>query len=297
VKTFLKKWVTKFLLVCAFASCFAVAPCHGNSLLDKDGNPTPPLRDLIDKIGGDRRWSTEEINDFLQEKFFSKECGERWKIEKLIDDERWPELEPIFASLGMINPVKPLADHYHYVVCMGQSVPMMRMQLQFVKNLQTAGLLNFKRIVFLCSNRTLNGQFEGTDPVYLRAEHESAAAKVLLNEYFPRRSTPWTVITVSTSGKSKHINTQDTICQWLKTRPRISSVLMVSNNPFIPYQFETFYGELQRQGWFQRGGSLDFCGNSIVQKYSENNRTSIMLDNVARTLYTEIRNCAHCCEK
>ncbi|MDR0428681.1 MAG: hypothetical protein LBG86_01445 [Puniceicoccales bacterium] len=281
MKTSIAYWFKKFLFAGILFLNFSQIPCHGYGLVDQNGCPGLPLRRLMVAIGGDENWNLATINSHLEKNFFqcSRRNGEQ--LCNLMEELQWEDLEPIFHEMGMIDAIRPLASHYHYLIIFGESIPLMRMQLQFIRELQNANQVYFDRVIFLENWQESSDTTNGIEKK-MKGEHD--AAKNLLKEYFPRGTVPWKII-------SKNPRRQDgAIHQWLKSRPKAASALMVGSNPYIFSQLEPLRGALKQCGWFQRKGSLDFCGNGMIDVYGDANRIFILMNGVARTLREEMNN-------
>lgn len=275
------------LSVALFLLLFSILPGKANTLLDPQGNPFPDFCFLMEALGVSSNKSPREFNDYLQNHFLRHSTEERWEMRSSPYEKYWEKALPFFERLGFVSPIFPERGDYDYVLFNGQSIPMMRKQLDFICRLQSQGLM-FKKAFFLCSDRPLNEKIDGSDPIYEHVSTESEAARLLIREFLPNVVTE--VISVPCEPATRRRpNTRNTVNAFLDRNVPPGMALIVSNNPFIPYQYETFFNAFIDGGWFQRGGGLDCCGDSIVHSYHAPNRMAVMLDNLARVMYTEIQ--------
>lgn len=265
------------------------AGLFGETLINDHRQLNPALGELAGLL--DIRWdfTIDAVNDYMQQNFLRRPNEERYSLPAGKFESFWSDALPIFDRLNMISAIEPAQKHYAYLVFNGQSVPMMRNQIRYILEREKNGLA-FDSIYFICGDRPLVREIDGEDPLFTSVKTESEAAEKLLAEYFPERRESWKVVAAPMKGAGLRPNTRDTVQAWLAHEaPMPASVLLVSNNPFIPYQYETFYNELLSSDWFQRGGTLDACGDTVIWNYANRfeNRMAIMLDNLARLFYTE----------
>lgn len=258
------------------------------TLIDRQNHPSDDLMQLFQTLSIPMENDPAAINDYMQTHFLRKSTEERWEMSPSIYESHWEEILPIFQRLGMADPIPPSQSHYHYVILNGQNIPGMQKQIEYLLNLWNRGDLTFDHVVFLTGQRPL-AIVDGNDSLFSQAATESEAAQILSETYLTPKGISWEIIAAPMhSASGKRPTTEDTIQAWLESSPRPDSVLMISINPFIPYQFETFHNNLARAGWFSRGGTLEGCGDSLLAHYRGNNRLAILLDNLARIFYTEM---------
>jgi hypothetical protein len=81
-------------------------------------------------------------------------------------------------------------------------------------------------------------------------------------------------------GEKARPNTADTYYSWLATKPTAGSVVAFSNQPFVPYQ------QLVGEGILPNDFYLETVGVAAPSDI----RVSILLDNLARTLFQLLAN-------
>jgi hypothetical protein len=224
----------------------------------------------------------------MQKHFLRPPTRERHTTEPSPFEFLGDAIVPFARKLGMVDPVIPPKGGYDYLLLMGQSVPMMRSQLEFARRLESSGHARFKKIISLTGLRPLCVGIDDSDPLFLSCKNESEASRCLVEHYFSDRLKSCTFVISPMHRDGSRANTRDTVLRWLQSMPPVGSILMISTNPFIAYQARVLCGELTRADWFIRGGTVTPSGLSIVLDYVGDNRVAILLDNLARLLYTEL---------
>ncbi|OHS93738.1 hypothetical protein TRFO_11505 [Tritrichomonas foetus] len=253
-------------------------------LLTKDYELSSSFTKLLRFIEADHIHTVEEAFEYTQSKFIRKNGTERNQMPPNPFEDRFNELAPILDEINMLNSI-PATGHYKYLCFNGQSTPMMRRQLEFIKRQEN---LTFDHIIFATGDRELSSMDDADDlyKLYEKGEilYEADAAQLLVDEYYPNDDRI-VIRGVDKDPTLRRPNTRSTVVTWMDMKPEPGSILMVSNNPFIQYQYITWYNVLKENKWFENGGSLEMCGDCV--KRSNVNKVAVILDNIARTLYVE----------
>ncbi|OHT00310.1 hypothetical protein TRFO_07973 [Tritrichomonas foetus] len=258
---------------------------NGHILLNSDLSLRPGLFNLFKRLNVLGITTAKEANKYAQENFLRPAGVERQMQLPHQLESKFDEIAPILDSMYMISAISA-SGHFRYLAFNGQSLPQMRRQAEFIKKMKN---LEYDEIVWVTGARNLKAIYDAEDPLFGKLKDEAESAQYLLKTYFPHKKSK--VLNATLDGNDKYLvrpNTKTTVDAWMKTNPEPGSILMVSNNPYIGYQYLTWYGVLQKNGWFEKGGSLSMCGDS--QNEDKRNRLAVILDNVARTLYTELSN-------
>lgn len=281
------KYFFSFLLL-GFLPLFG-GMLFGETLINNSRQLNPALAELANLL--EIRWdfTIPSVNAYMQQNFLRRPTEERYSVSAGKFEALWSDALPIFDKLNLVSAIAPERKHYAYLIFNGQSIPMMRNQIKYILEQEKNGL-TFDSIYFLCGDRPLIREIDGEDPLFSSVQTESEAAQKLMMEYFSDSLHTWKIIAAPMNADGHRPNTRDTVQTWLAVEAIVpGSILMVSNNPFISYQYETLYNALLAIEWFQRGGSLDACGDTVIWNYANRfeNRMAIMLDNLARLFYTE----------
>lgn len=254
-------------------------------LLTENFELSPEFKNFFEflKLDPNEYDTVEHANEYCQKHFVRPKNVERNNIPPHKLDSKYDQLEPYFNSLQMIEAIPP-SGQYKYLIFNGQSLAQMRRQMEFITKHKKS--FSYEKIVFAAGERVISNIDEG-DPLYGREDVklETDGAHLLLDQYFPGEN--GLVVHATTKGTNLvRPNTQSTIIEWMKTNPEPGPILMVSNNPFIGYQYLIWFKSLSEYGWFEKGGTLNMCGDSI-RKYRKN-KVAVTLDNIARELFVEI---------
>ncbi|MDR2030169.1 MAG: hypothetical protein LBP65_01740 [Puniceicoccales bacterium] len=270
------------LLGCCVPSMLA-----GLSLLNSDGQPRDELLAVGRLLGLEWGTTASSINAHAQRHLLRPASLERHRMADSPYEGLWDDLQPLLAKLGMLQPVDPPPGHYDYLILLGQSIPMMRSQAEFIRRYLDSGVVSHGQLAFLCGRRPIDPTIDGPDPLTAIVADEAAAAQLLLAKYFSQNGQAM-LVAVPMHPNGSRPNTRDTVRAWLaQQRPRPGSVLLVSTNPFIPYQLETVRGELA-MAWPAGTYAVAACGDGVHRLANRSNRVAILLDCLARQLYTEL---------
>jgi len=259
------------------------------------------------QIAGYRGESTPEaLNVYAQTHFLRKAGAERWEMKSIHEDKR-EHLLPYLEELKVLQDIYPLKSFYDHVLILGATVSSMRKRVATLEDLWRSGV-RFKNIYFLVGTRPLDPKVEGEEVLYdprkseipfragwrpspQRPQTEDGAAKLVWDQVISDKELrEKTIQYISASevkdiksGKMRRANTADTIRAWISLNPEPGSVLIISNNPYIPYQYATVSGILRHHGFV--GEQIDAAGQG-----DRNTPVAVHLDNLARWLYTELHN-------
>jgi hypothetical protein len=161
------------------------------------------------------------------------------------------------------------------------------------------------KIFFLTGSRPLN-EYVDTDNIGAKLEKnglpptEEFAARSLWDEYFGKM--PCEFVNVDQDrelhkapDELKRANTKDTIEKLLRKSNLVpGKMLAISTNPFISFQHNVLRNQLEKVSWFLHGGTLETVGPCVdidwyCHALGKQNCANILLDNVARCAYEEIK--------
>lgn len=262
------------------------------------------LHEIFKILGVKLDKSYTAMNNYAQTHWLRKKKQERWQMGTSKYDDKFQLVKPHLRAIGFIDDVKPKTKQPDHVLVLGATISRMRNRAQYLFHLVDTGQLTPKKITFLVSDRKLDKNIEPTsvllDSKYIRhswqkplnlPKTESEAAKFIWNQ-LPKpacmKGIPVKFITTHTLIKKGHRSrpsTGDTINTWLKTKPKVGSIVAISNNPYVPYQYQTTKPILMRHAWFENGGTLEVVG----AKADSHLKMGPLLDNVARYIYSIIQ--------
>lgn len=240
----------------------------------------------------------EILNNLIEEKNLSEiytifqkygrsENQERWQLGKLHENKK-TLLLPLFKKLGIIEEVLPQLKVYRAIIILGGAVSRMRARVHFLEKLWTEGVRS-QQILFLVGERPLSTELnEEKDP--FSREHSSIpfrpqwlpsrkqvkteadvvpvvwdqiiSREDLRNREFQVFSTPF--VKDEETLKMRRPDTADTIQTWIaRESPHEGPYLVISNNPFIPYQNEVVRAVFEKEGLLEKA-SLETAGPAAL---------------------------------
>jgi hypothetical protein len=290
-------------------------------VLNKKGAPLPEVTRIfekfIPKLGPTP--SLTELNKLAQKDFLRPAKTERLSKEAIVHYKKLcaplslktqDEIMDGFRKIGDIDPVYPLTTEPNYVLIQGSTISDLRERIMFLASLvnkKKIALLPETKIVFLLGDRDL---------------FKSETKEILLNPAPFKQSEDWTVpktlprneldlgefawkqldLPPVLKGKSPlfvkapkkpgapRAQTEDCVRKFLEQQdiPVHSRFMIISGNPFIYYQKRVTELVFKKLGYANKGFVFEAVGNAPdVNKFDKCITIGILMDNLARTLYTE----------
>lgn len=260
-------------------------------ILNPDGTPSRPLKELFKILELPVPATAKEMNEVAQKKFLRPKDKERWQMEDRFENKRVPLLRH-FQKWGMIGAVAPRSKQYDAFLILGATVDTMRQRILYLQAFWQKGARP-KSIVFLCGDRPLDFSIE-KEALKLKGspktEFEAATAlwqSLIVEKDLREHPVHFIKVPLSTNsktGEKKRPNTRDTVLAFLATTPKAGKYLAFSNNPYIVYQDLVFRRVLEEKGLTGSNVYLETVGPA-----AEEPKMSVLLDNIARSLYEDIR--------
>lgn len=267
--------------------------------------PTHKLIQLLRYAGMDLSNESEstliKINDWAQNNLIRK--GERWEEQTRRFEELKPLITPLLNELGFIHAAHPRFKQYQGALVHGALFSTVRMRVHFLIEEWKQGV-RFTDLYFLSGERPLDSDRENkeafltdqTSPLKIRKDWpgikempktECEMMQMVWEQAEIPEEMREEVTTHFINAPMKknpalshplRPNTQDTVEEWLKASPLYGRYLAVSNGPYIPRQdliTKTISGKT-------------FEIDTIGPETSEKTTIAIILDEVARLIYTQI---------
>lgn len=267
-------------------------------IVDKKGHPSPVLKELLEKCGIQHDGTLKTIVEQTQKAFLRPADKERWEIgwETKLNPETANNL---FDKLGLIKEVKPSDQQYDYALLMGAIASTVRTRLNYLATLFKNGI-HFKKIIFLGGARPLDTELESEfilynpdvtryplNPAWQKPSKLPKTEIEMMRMLYEQmdlssefRAIPVRFIDTpmqqNPNGTIRRPNTADTIKEWLTTKPKHGSVLVISNQPYIGYQ------DVIVRTFLPSEFKIDSAGSASKQK-----KQTIYFDSIARWLYQE----------
>ena len=270
--------------------------------LTNDKSVTPSLVKMMQALGYQGNEDLVELNTYAQQNLLRSAKVERWNVhdEPTVNKHRKIILKTI-KDLGFFEEVSPDTNlTYENVLILGASVARMRSRVAFFQDLTSKGL-QYKNIYFLTGERPLDPKIEDETSLYTPGANktfrkewikpdkaprtESAGARLVWEQLIGDAIKPPIYVDVPMKKEGRP-STVDTINAWLNKKPTMGRTLIVSNNPYIPYQHAVVLGALIDKG-FMKPQDIQFFKTVGPSTKPENERLRVLLDNIARTLYGE----------
>lgn len=282
---------------------FFMTYCSGKSfeLIQADGTICKPLKKILKLTGIVHNGTIEDIVQQTQKAWLRKSGTERWQIEDKYEELR-EELLPLFNKLETLETIYPQNSIYDYCIVFGSLVDNIRNRLAYALELWNQGI-RFKKLIFLVGQRPLDPNLESEAilydyhnsnlPIrpewqkpYILPKTETDAAKMVFEQaYLPNDFTKTVSIEfIDATGKITlediftRPTTADTISTWLATNPAPGTILAISHQPYVGYQYTVAILLIPKIF------SLEVIGKKVT---NEELKIAIMLDNLARWLYAE----------
>jgi len=260
--------------------------------------------------------SLQHLNDIAQVVFL-RPAGMERKDFKAYTKKFLPYTDQtvfdLFTSMGDIHTVYPQKEVYPYILFNGSTVENMRQRLKTLVDFVEAKKIHIPpetKIIFLTGERDLfpeenEAQLMDTDPLepdpawekpaILPVTEDQAAQWIWSQSKLPDslRNASITFVRAKKKPDGKRPTTFDTVQTWINEyQPKPGACLSISSQPFVYYQEATTYGLFKKAGLLEKGFSVEGVGlgvdNESLDYFREH--IAIVLDNFARTIYTEVQN-------
>ncbi|MBA3813614.1 MAG: hypothetical protein H0X26_03855 [Alphaproteobacteria bacterium] len=293
------------------------------AVLNKNGTPLPEVTRIFEKFTPDLgpTPSLAELNKIAQKDFLrpakterlSKKAIEHYKAlcsplslqdqNEIIDD---------FRKIGDIEAVYPLYSKPNYILIQGSTISSLRERIMFLASLvetEKIALLPESKIVFLMGDRDLF-DYETKAVLLNPAPFKERAVwqkpeKLPANECdlgelaweqldlpSPLREKTPIFVRAAKKPDAPRAQTEDTVREFLEKNnlPKKSRFLVISGNPFVYYQKKVTELMFKKLGYSNKGFSFESVGDGAdVNKYNKCIAIGMLMDNLARTLYTETK--------
>lgn len=282
--------------------------------ITKEGNPTPPLIELL-KLDGlyEENDTLADIVQKTQEKWVAVFQGrgnkERTDLQDTTEQQEVREkVEAIARSMGLFAQRKPALAHYDYGVCLGSFLDGVRMHLRQLVRAWEDGV-RFDSLVFLTGERYLRknpGQQDDLEklkdqsqsplpfkqgwnfPESAKVETEYDMVKIIWDQIqLPKDMAEAledkVVFVNAPRGSQERPSTKDTYELWLKEfNPPPGTVLAAS------YPMLWTYQQLAGENVLGRNYPLDTIAPAVTEKELDRHKhaiVSLVHDTVAKCLY------------
>lgn len=287
-----------FLFVFTGSISFVSSSPNLNHCIFSGEQPSHALLQLLDFLDLQHDGTLQGIVDVTQKKWLRAQNKERWEIDEQSSANLSQEIYLLLDELGMFRECVPSNLNYDCAVVFGATLPTFRQRLAYLVKQWKEGV-RFKSIVFLCGLRPLqhsketsfdlldenNGvlpfRSDWAKPKNL-PQNEAEMAKFVFDQAeLPDQLRRLPVDYIATldqpnaDGTFRRANTKDTLVQWIATDPFCSSILFVSNQPFIGYQAAIVQNLLPQTYVYETIGAGSPYPSSIA----------VCLDTLARWLY------------
>lgn len=247
-----------------------------------------PITEIFSLLGLKNAYSLEDLNN-LGQKYLLRQAGtERWQIKQQaqnLDDA----LKDKFNALNFIkeiNPPSPFRD-YNYIIITGATHKTTQKRINYTANYiqqenehnkaTSNTKQNCPKLAILTGSRPLNPLKEDLS----LGATEAAMIETLIKDS-PLKDYPYVIVDAPMKKDNKggliRPNTDDTIYEWLKYNPTPGKCLIISSQPYIQRQEKVFQTLLPQTFKIEAAGPE-----------TKNISSAIFLDELARTLYQEVK--------
>lgn len=296
-----------FLLACSFSQA---------KIVDEQGKIVPVVWDIMNYFRDASQECSHDLtalNDYAQKKFLRPKGAERLDKEaishykqlcKTLSVGQKEKLLNIFDTLGYVDTVYPRYKEYDFICIQGSTVPTMRQRVMFLARLVNEKKLTITphtQIVFLAGERKLfssetpevlldTSPWEANplwqEPDTLPLDEKEAALWVWEQLNLPPalREKPIVLINGKKRAGESRAQTIDAALEWVTMEAVRGKVLMISSNPYIPYQ-ETVMKCVVKKA--NKEGIIDIegCGCQTLGKVDIDVKLGLVLDTFARELH------------
>ncbi len=297
--TYLFKQTLVLTALFSLTGCTAVKEEQRQGLLH-DGKPTPALSNILELTHIEHDGTLSSIVQETQASWLRKPGQERWQMEDT-NQAFSDKLRPAFQELGILDEVTPSCKNYDYAVLLGATLPATRRRLAYVLKLWDEGT-RFKKLVFFVGARPLDPEREPLKELYNLEQDilpvnaswkqpttppatETEMSRMVVEQtQLPEGFQDVEIVYVDTpmqknvDGTLRRPTTGDTIKTWLEQEDaQPGTILAISSQPYVGYQDAVLRTLLPER----------FAIETVGNKTSDELKTSVILDNIARWLYQE----------
>jgi hypothetical protein len=294
----LKKASLFFVVFFVFATGVA-APPIASVLYDNKKEPSTALLNVLTHFGiEEKTWPN--IVQATQEKWLRGSGKERWDVHEISTQNSYKNYA-LFSSINMTKTFESTLSLYEDALILGGTLQNVRARFYFLKQEWERGM-RFKNLFILTGDRPLNPSFEGEKelieqkycPYPFRKEwkfegvfpkNETEMTQLVFDQLdLPKEWRSMHVIFVDApQNQGKRPNTKDTYVKWLAMNPPEGKILIVSDQPFLGRQDSLARKILPNRYEIETVG----VGFSFEEFKNEKKALSILLDDLARWIYTE----------
>ena len=211
------------------------------------------LSQVLTELGIPHEKNAKSIKDTFQ--VFRRKPGvERWQVKDLeISKVKREKILNLLTEAGFIQELKPASKKFDYIFLMGASTKLLKRRMDMLESLVNAGI-DFNELVVLTCQRPMDTAFDDVlsvrkafakkknipvESAPIPNTETEAGAMLVASSNLPIEKIKVTVID---SRRILHDvqwyrpNSQITISDWLKTKPKPGKVLVISNQPHANYQ-------------------------------------------------------------
>lgn len=193
---------------------------------------------------------------------WSRGQKEIWELPKIeVSDKAY--VWSLFKQLGVIDEANPNQNQYEYGIVLGATCARMKLRIAHLNSLYKEGV-RFNQVVLKASDRPLNPSIEDEKAIVKQlantpklstpegitlptTEKEAMLFYLEHMELEPGlKQLPVVMISAGVNEKAKgstRPGTIDPLKKWLHTNPKPGKTLLISNQPYVPYQ-GTLYQKL-----------------------------------------------------
>ncbi|MCP4923358.1 MAG: hypothetical protein GY915_04905 [bacterium] len=301
-----------------FLVCLIVSPAAFSAPVIKGIEQNENLLKILEITGISHDGTLKDILEKTQESWLRR--GERWETQNERFEPLKEELWPFLVGLGHVEDFFPKEKKYDAVLVLGATHDRMCLRFGHAMNLWKQGI-RFDQITFFVGERDLRPETETeqvirkeaalipfradweihTETINLKTETDSAKFIYAAADLPPgMREIPCIFVDTPRRHKSRP-NTADTFKEWLRMLPsdfpKEAKVLVISNQPYVPYQYAVSLNEISKNGFQIEGregegegaSNTTDLGNIHVDvtgvKIDPGTPVLIVLDAIARRLW------------
>lgn len=274
-------------------------------LFDTRYRPRASLVALLQRAGMKNPKEIHQINEWAQQNLLRKK--QRWDPQDEEKIARFAQIksaiQPHLVELGFIEAIKPSFQTYEGALIHGATLSTVRQRIAYLVAQWQQGT-RFATLYFLTGERVLEPkemeEIRGKNPPsstsFLKTERDMIEMVWNQSEIPETMRTQLHVRFINTPMKKDleqdkwlRPTTDDTVHRWMETAPPYGRYLAVSNAPYIVRQ------DLVVRAIASAGYSFDTIGYAA----SQNEKTFLLLDEVARTIFQMDRQAekANSCER
>jgi hypothetical protein len=271
-----------------------------NNLLIVKGKPSALLMQIMSIVTSQEKdWGLQDIHEYAQQNFIRPAGLERWQVIPNPDYEaKKEELLPLFKKLGFIGEVWPQKTVYDHITVNGGSVFDMPARILWLDKCWQKGV-RASTISILEGQRLLDSAEENIlkthllPHMYNKSSLTEADATRLLWENLvqepdlKQKEIAFFSLPVRADLKTPKMyrpTTKDTYVALLEKFPASSSILSISNNPYIYYQHQVFLKVLEEQN--KKNFEIETVGPANPSR--EEDTITNYLDTLARCIYVGV---------